>query len=291
MFKFIGSSFVAIACLVGLVLTGIGLFLATTPRPTDLKDGCLTTKMFQVRLCPTEPGYVKLKEVSVHARNAIIVSEDGAFYMHHGFDWDELRNSLDKNMETGEFARGGSTITQQLAKNVYLSPEKSILRKVREAMITVQIENLMKKDEILEKYLNVVEFGENLYGIGKASRYYFKKPPSALTPAEGAFLAFLLPNPKKYSQSFRQKQLTRFAGKQVRLIVDRLFRFHKIDEATHESALAQVASMFGPMPDPNAVDPLLEQDLEGGDESLALPDDGRFNADPSEATLESEDSI
>ncbi|RYZ76981.1 MAG: monofunctional biosynthetic peptidoglycan transglycosylase [Proteobacteria bacterium] len=269
MFKFFGSALIAIACFIGLILTGIALFLATTPRPTDLKTGCFVTKMFEVRLCPTDPDYVKLKNISVHARNAIIVSEDGAFYGHQGFDWTELKNSFDKNMETGEFARGGSTITQQLAKNVYLSPEKSILRKVREAMITVQIENLLTKDEILEKYLNVVEFGENLYGIGKASKYYFKKSPASLTPAEGAFLAFLLPNPKKYSQSFRAKKLTRFAGNQVRVIVDRLYKFKKIDEVTHESALAQVTSMFGAPPDADAVDPLLENDLENG----ATPDD------------------
>ncbi len=273
MFKFLISWLIAVGCFFGLIIVGIGLFLATTPRPTDLKDGCLTTKMYQVHLCPTDPGYVKLKNISIHARNAIIVSEDGAFYAHKGFDWNELKSSFDKNMETGEYARGGSTITQQLAKNVYLSPEKSVLRKIREAMITVQIENLLSKDEILEKYLNVVEFGENLYGINAASKFYFKKSPANLTPAEGAFLAFLLPSPKKYSQSFRAKKLTRFAGKQVRVIVDRLYKFKKIDELTHAQALADVENMFGPMPDPNVVDPLLEQDLGTDEDGFVTPEE------------------
>lgn len=264
---------IAVGCFFGLLVVGVALFLATTPRPTNLKDGCFKTQMFEVNLCPTDANYVRLKNISIHARNAVIVSEDGAFYTHQGFDWNELKSSFDKNWETGEYARGGSTITQQLAKNVYLSPEKSILRKVREAMITVQIENLLSKDEILEKYLNVVEFGDKLYGIGPASKFYFKKSPATLTPAEGAFLAFLLPNPVKYSQSFRAKKLTAFAGKQVRVIVDRLYKFKKIDEFTHAEALAQVENMFGPMPDPNAVDPLLEQDLGTDEDGFVIPEE------------------
>lgn len=259
MFRFLINIAIALACAVLVIGICVGLFLASTPRPTDIK-GCLTTKMYEVRLCPTEPGYVKLRDVSIHAKNAIIVSEDGAFYDHKGFDWAELKNSMEKNMEKGEYARGGSTITQQLAKNVYLSAEKSMLRKAREALITIQLEKMLTKDEILEKYLNVVEFGDKIYGIGKASQHYFKKPPSLLTPAEGAFLAFLLPSPKKYSVSFRQKKLTRFAEKQISEIVNRLHRFRKIDDYQHDVALADVRSMFGaPVPDPG-----LEQALEEG---------------------------
>lgn len=264
MFRFAINIAIAIACAVLVIGISVGLFLASTPRPTDIK-GCLTTKMYEVRLCPTEPGYVKLRDVSNAARNAIVVSEDAAFYGHQGFDWVEMKNSMDKNMEKGTYARGGSTITQQLAKNVYLSYEKSMLRKAREALITIQLEKMLTKDEILEKYLNVVEFGEKIYGIGKASHYYFKKPPSQLTPAEGAFLAFLLPSPKKYSVSFRQKHLTKFAEKQISEIVNRLYRFKKIDEAQLEISLAEVRSMFGPpIPEPS-----LELALENGETAPA----------------------
>jgi len=199
-----------------------------------------------VHLCPKDVNYVRLSEISKHARNAVIVSEDGTFYSHHGFDWDELQKSMEKDLDQGGFARGGSTLTQQLAKNVYLSSEKSVFRKLREAMITVQLEKTLSKDEILEKYLNVVEFGDHLYGIKPASAYYFHKSPSELTPAEGAFLAFLLPNPKKYSQSFRQKKLTKFAGHQVRVIVDRLYSFKKITELEHIGAVTEVDQLFGP---------------------------------------------
>ena len=147
-----------------------------------------------------------------------------------------------------------------MAKNVYLTPETSLIRKVKEAMITVQIEKLLTKDEILEKYLNVVEFGDKIYGVKKASQLYFQKAPSQLT--EGAFLAFLLPNPKKYSQSFRQKKLTKFAGRQVRIIVDRLAHFKRIGEEEHQSALAQVDRMFGPDSTDASVDEPYGKDLD-----------------------------
>lgn len=261
MWKFLSNVLIALGCLVGLAIVAVALFIATTPRPTNIK-GCLTTEMFHVHLCPKDPTYVRIGAISKYARNAVIVSEDGSFYSHHGFDWDEMEKSFQKDVDEGVFARGGSTITQQLAKNVYLNQQKSLLRKLREAMITVQLEKTLTKDEILEKYLNVVQFGDHLYGIGPASQYYFKKSASELTPAEGAFLAFLLPNPVKYSQSFRQKKLTHFAGSQVRVIVNRLYGFKKIDDAEHEAALAEVSRMFGPEVEGSQIEPALELDAE-----------------------------
>ncbi len=270
MAKFLWSSAIALGCLAGLVLIAGLLVLASVPRPTNIKE-CLTTEMYKVRLCPKDANYVKLSQISKVARNAVIVSEDGSFYQHNGFDWHELQKSIEKDLDTGEFARGGSTITQQLAKNVYLSPEKSIFRKIKEAMITVELEKTLTKDEILEKYLNVVEFGKDLYGIKRASQLYFKKSPAELTAAEGAFLAFLLPNPKKYSQSFHQKKLTKFAGRQVRVIVDRLFSFKMIDEAEHASALAEITQLFGADVGGAADEPLDEAPLTDEDGAPVYP--------------------
>jgi monofunctional biosynthetic peptidoglycan transglycosylase len=244
MIKFLIAVLVALGSIVALVAIAVAMFLVTTPQPKDIK-GCLTTKLYHIHLCPKDSTYVKISAISKDARNAVVVSEDGAFYTHHGFDWDEMHKSFETDMEKGEFSRGGSTITQQLAKNVYLSNEKSLIRKVREALITVQLEDELSKDEILEKYLNVVEFGPNLYGIGPAAQYYFKKSPAQLTPAEGAWLAFLLPNPKKYSVSFRSHQLTRFARRQVSEIVDRLYRFKKITDDERAVAMNEVDTMFG----------------------------------------------
>jgi monofunctional biosynthetic peptidoglycan transglycosylase len=243
MFRFLTFSSVAIASVAGILACLVGLLFVTTPRPTDIRS-CLTTKMFQVRLCPTDPGYVKLDAISPHLRHAVIVSEDGAFYDHHGFDFHELEESLRANWEKGGFARGGSTITQQLVKNVYLSADKSLLRKVREAIIVIQIEGILNKDEILEKYLNIVEFGPELYGIGNAAKFYFHKSPADLNPAESAFLAFLLPSPKKHSISFHKKQMTKFALTQTSEIVNRLYRYKRISDLDQSNALTQLRTLF-----------------------------------------------
>lgn len=260
MTRFLIWSLIAIASLCGLLVSAVGYVLLTTPRPTNIRD-CFTTSMFQVNLCPRAPGYVRLRDISSHIRSAVIVSEDGSFYSHQGIDWFEMRESFEKNWQKGEFARGGSTITQQLAKNLYLTPEKSLLRKVREALITVQIEGLLSKDEILEKYFNVVEFGPHLFGIGKAANFYFQKSPSQLSIAEGAFLAFLLPNPEKYSISFQRKKLTKFAHSRMAQIIGRMRSFGKINDAEYQSALVELALFFGPSNDGTTAPPdLLEAD-------------------------------
>jgi len=261
MFRFTITFVIAISCLLGLAIAAVALLLLTTPRPTNLK-GCLTTSMFHVHLCPQKESYAKLREISPYMKNAVIVSEDGAFYTHKGIDWFEMRESFERNWERGGFARGGSTITQQLAKNVYLSGEKSILRKVREVIIAVQIEDTLTKDEILEKYLNVVEFGPKLYGVKNAARHYFGKAPGDLTVAESAFLAFLLPNPQHYSISFKKKHLSRFARSQMKIIIERLYRFHKVDEIAYSQGMDQLANFFGEAAPPDT--------LGAGDE-LVLP--------------------
>jgi monofunctional glycosyltransferase len=258
MVKFLVSIGVATLSLVGLAATGVGLFLATTPKPNDLKS-CLTTKMYSVRLCATDADYAKIRAISPHLKNAILVSEDASFYDHKGIDWYEMQESFIKNWQTKQYARGGSTITQQLAKNVYLTSEKTLLRKAREILIAFQIEESYSKDEIFERYLNVVEFGENLFGVTKASRYYFKKSPSEITPSEAAFLAFLLPSPKKYSASFHKKQLTPFARSQMQEIVRRLLRFKRISQEEHDQALAEITHFFG---SPPQADPLPESEAE-----------------------------
>jgi monofunctional glycosyltransferase len=239
----------ALLCFVGVVVAVAGGIVITTPNANDIK-GCITAKMYNVPLCPGSANYVPLRSISPNVRHAVIVSEDSAFYQHNGFDLQELQNSIDENLKEGKIVRGGSTITQQLAKNVYLSGEKSFFRKMREALITSQLEKILKKDEILERYLNVVEFGPEVYGIKQASQYYFSKAPASLTVLEGAWLAFLLPNPKKYSQSYRKRELTKFARSQVSTIIKRMARFKKIPQDEADIALAQLENMFRPYVDP-----------------------------------------
>jgi len=140
--------------------------------------------------------WVSYSAISDHLKKAVLVSEDAAFFSHQGVDVNELKAALKKDWETMSFSRGGSTITMQLAKNLYLNPSKNPLRKVREIVIAHQLERALSKRRIFEIYLNVVEWGRNIYGIEAASRHYFGKSAAALEPLEAATLAALLPNPR-----------------------------------------------------------------------------------------------
>jgi monofunctional biosynthetic peptidoglycan transglycosylase len=127
---------------------------------------------------------------------AVIVAEDERFYKHEGIDVKAIKNAIKYDLEKKSFARGASTITQQVAKNLFLSREKTITRKVKEVILAKRMEELLTKGRIIELYLNVVELGPMVYGIGQGAQYYFGKPASALTPRECAFLAAMLPGPR-----------------------------------------------------------------------------------------------
>lgn len=186
----------------------------------------------RVKVVKHKPAHwVGLSQISKEAIGAILVSEDWAFYNHKGFDLNQIQESMEKNIRLGRYARGGSTITQQVAKNIYLNSEKSLVRKIRELILAMDLENHLGKKKILELYLNIAEFGEGLYGIAPASQYYFKKSPSQLTPREGAFLAMLLPSPKKYSGSFRKKELSIFAKRTMNSILEKMVRANYLAEA------------------------------------------------------------
>lgn len=248
----------------------VALFLLLTPSAEDLGQ-CLTTSMYKVELCAKGPNYVPLGQISKHLRDAVLASEDSAFFDHHGIDWVELRESLKKNLKEGRFARGGSTITQQLAKNVYFDGQKSLFRKLKEAIVATRIEKLYSKNQILEKYLNVVEFGKDIYGIKAASFYYFDIPPSQLSVAQSVWLAFLLPNPEKYSVSFHKGKLTPFAHRQMRMLVSRLFSFKKISADEHAAGLAAVGRLFGGIDDDSSLVLTLENSPDWDGEKEASP--------------------
>lgn len=142
--------------------------------------------------------WVSLRDISPYLVKAVIISEDDKFWSHHGFDLDAIQKALEKNVEKGKFKFGGSTISQQLTKNLYLTPDKNPIRKFKEAVITWRIERTLSKRRILELYLNVVEWGEGIFGAETASLHYFGKPAALLTAQEAAKLVVILPNPRKY---------------------------------------------------------------------------------------------
>lgn len=222
-----------------VLLAGLVYFLSLIPSQKQLR-GCLITKMYSVELCPGTKNYVSLNRISSHLRKMVILTEDSAFYQHNGFDFQELENSLKKNLEKGRFARGGSTISQQLAKNLFLSSEKTLSRKAKEALITIQLERHLSKNEILERYFNVVQFGEKIFGVKEASQYYFKKSPAELNILESSFLALMLPNPKVYSKSYYSKKLTPFAENRMRQILEKAVQFNRISQSEYEDSMYQL---------------------------------------------------
>ena len=189
------------------LIAGIGFYLYyTLPDVSELKQkNPKTTALMELRdeeyknkhsRNRRQQIWVAYGAVSDHLKKAVLISEDAAFFSHKGVDFNELTAALKRDWETWSFARGGSTITMQLAKNLYLSPSKNPLRKVKELIIAWQLEQKLSKRRIFEIYLNVVEFGRNIYGAEAASRFYFDKSAAALDPLEAATLAALLPSPR-----------------------------------------------------------------------------------------------
>ena len=152
-----------------------------------------------------------LRLISSHLQHAVVVAEDARFYRHRGFDWEAIVEAAERDWAAKSFEYGGSTISQQLVKNLYLSPEKSPLRKIKEALITSAMEATLKKRRILEVYLNVVEWGDGIYGAEAAADHYFSKSAADLTPHEAAFLAAILPAPRYY----QHHRSTRYLRKRI----------------------------------------------------------------------------
>lgn len=144
--------------------------------------------------------WVPLSGMSIYLRQAVILAEDDGFFEHPGVDLNAVKKAAEVNWKRGKFSRGGSTITMQLARNLYLTPAKSIFRKFMELLITLKIERELTKDRILELYLNVAEWGNGIYGAEAAARHYFRKGASSLSKHEAAFLAAILPRPRFYDK-------------------------------------------------------------------------------------------
>jgi monofunctional biosynthetic peptidoglycan transglycosylase len=153
--------------------------------------------------------WVSYNQIANTLKRAVLVAEDAAFWEHEGIDFDELQKSMEVNLERWRFVRGGSTITQQLAKNLYLSPSRNPVRKFRELLITRRLEAELSKQRILELYLNVIEWGRGIYGAEAAAQTYFHKPASSLTADEAARLAGAIINPRVLNPANPSARLVR----------------------------------------------------------------------------------
>jgi len=153
--------------------------------------------------------WVSYGHISPELKRAVLVAEDDAFFQHEGIDFEQLQESIEVDWARGRFSRGASTITQQLAKNLYLSPSKNPLRKLRELIIARRLEAELRKARILELYLNVIEWGDGVYGAEAAAQTYFHQPAAALSPAQAALLAGAIVNPRLLNPAHPTARLLR----------------------------------------------------------------------------------
>jgi monofunctional biosynthetic peptidoglycan transglycosylase len=231
-FIFLAISLVFLAWFVPFIPA---LYLGTiTVKRLDAKG-----KLIDSEVGPSTPQWISINKVSRHIINAVIVAEDGKFYHHHGFDFEAISKAIDLNRRRGKYVRGASTISQQVVKMAFLSREKTIIRKLREAAGTVVLELVVPKDKILEWYINLCEFGGGIYGVKPAGRFYFKTRPELLTIEQAVHLAVVIPSPNKWSKGLRSGSLTPFGQRRFARIVNNMYLAGFINENQKKTALAR----------------------------------------------------
>ena len=193
-------------------------------------------QFMNLQISPVSEDFVPYAEISPMVAKALLTTEDGAFFRHRGFITSQFRVALARNLERGGFRLGASTISMQMVKNVLLGHEKTLSRKLQELVIVWYLEQKLSKERILEIYLNVIEFGPGIYGIGAAARHYFGKPAVAISPLEAAFFATLLPSPKSRYLHYCKGELSPKWDKYVRRVLKRMFRKKHITDEEYELA-------------------------------------------------------
>ncbi len=198
--------------------------------------------------------WLPLEHMAKHLRDAVLVAEDARFFSHEGFDWDEIRHSAQKNLKERKVVRGGSTITQQLAKNLWLSTSQTPWRKFEEMILAVRLERALSKRRILELYLNTIEWGDGVYGADAAARHWFGVGAGSLDVGQAIRLAAVIINPRRYSPVDPNRRIEN----RIRIIASRLRRRGAITETEYRIALGLPpeaptpgvdSTLFGPPPD------------------------------------------
>jgi len=180
--------------------------------------------------------WVPYGAISPYLIKAVLIGEDDKFWQHEGFDYEAMQKAIEKDIKAKKFKLGGSTISQQLAKNLYLSPSKNPVRKIREAIITLRMEKTLTKKRLLELYLNVAEWGEaGIFGIEAAARHYYGKSASALGPEEASRLAAVLPNPRKFNPLGSSRYVVNRSGLIYNIMVRRGMVVPEFDEVQKNS--------------------------------------------------------
>jgi len=280
-----------------VILLGAGLFLSIAvyfihPNVSELKKQNPTlTSFMEYRIDEWQDKgeknkirkhWVPLKRVSPYVVKAIIIAEDDKFWSHEGFDFEAMQKAIEKDLKKKKFKVGGSTISQQLAKNLYLTPSKNPIRKIKEAILTWRLENNLSKRRIIELYVNVAEWGEGIFGIEAAARHYFGKSAAALSAYEAARLAAVLPNPRRYNAAGDSRYVKKRADLIYRIMVKRgivIPEYEELmsqpDDMSPEEAekLEQQIESGAPSEQPNPETPPALTDTPSNEESApAMPD-------------------
>ena len=185
--------------------------------------------------------FVPYDRISPLLRRAVLVAEDDAFFQHSGLDWNEIEASARRNLERGRIVRGGSTITQQLARNLYLGEERTLTRKLKEVVLALRIERAVSKRRILELYLNLIEWGDGVYGAGAAAEHYFGTTADALDARQALLLASVIVNPRRFSPLAPPPRIER----KVRTIATRMLRRGQLSDAEYRLAAGEPAPEVG----------------------------------------------
>ena len=257
--------------------------LATrTPRTTAFMRERDAESRRAGRRLRIDQRWIPYERVSPLLRRAVLVAEDDAFFTHGGLDWNEIQASARRNLEAGRVVRGGSTITQQLARNLYLGEERTLPRKLKEVFLALRIERSLTKRRIFELYLNLIEWGEGIFGAEAAAQRYFGVPAADLGPREAVLLAAVIINPRRYSPLDPGRRIQA----RVRLIAGRLRRRGDLDDEGYRLAIAAPlppapVGTSPAWPESTGVDSLIdsgsaapaESTADAAPESLATPPD------------------
>jgi monofunctional biosynthetic peptidoglycan transglycosylase len=220
----------AFFCILIILVLGIGYNLVYPNVSRFKKEAPRTTAFMKYRQeiarregkdSPAVYLWMPLEKISPYLVQAVVISEDDKFWSHKGFDLEAIKDALEKDIKKRTWRYGGSTITQQLAKNLFLSPSRNPVRKIREVILSWRLEKVLPKKRILELYLNVVEWGNGIFGVEAASRHYYGKPASELGPQEAAHLAVVLPSPRRYNPRSGTRYVEERAGAVLDIMVKR----------------------------------------------------------------------
>jgi monofunctional biosynthetic peptidoglycan transglycosylase len=188
------------------------------PASTAFMERSLDTLQAKDPRARLKHQWVPYERISVHLKRAVVAAEDARFLDHEGFDWEMIQKAMTRNEKKGRVVAGASTISQQLAKNLFLSGERSWLRKGQEAIITWMLEDMLSKRRILELYLNLAEMGDGVFGAEAAARQHFGVSAAALSPEQAAWLAVILPSPRRYERG----RLTPYVAGRVNTVLARM---------------------------------------------------------------------